>query len=128
MKADDMNTDPINSNVRQEEDVLPPRLLMHSMMGMIGFSLVILGVAYGILRSSERALRPSGEFSEMWLGPIVERSNVDEDLYGNAGAGQLLQRDDRAALERFEWVNREQRIVRMPIEMAIELYVNSAAP
>ncbi|HRI66296.1 MAG TPA: hypothetical protein PK156_18740 [Polyangium sp.] len=123
-----MTNEPTNPSVRQEEDVLPPRLLLYVMVGMIAFSLAIAGVAYVILRSQERALRPSGEFSEMWLGPIIERSNVYEDLYGNAGPGQLQNRNDQAELEQVEWANREQRIVRVPIEMAIELYVSASAP
>lgn len=117
-----------NTSVHQEEDILPPRLLLYVILGVIGFSLFLVGVAYGILRSSEDTLRPSGRFSEVWLGPIVERSNVYEELYGNAGEGQLRVREGRAALGRFEWADRERRTVRVPIETAIELYVNSRAP
>ena len=116
------------ASVQQEEDLLPPRLIMYVILGVVAFSLLLVGVAYGILRSSERALRPSGQFSEQLLGPIAERSNVYEDLFGNGGEGQLLFHTGQMSLERFEWADREKRIVRVPIGTAIELYVNSGAP
>jgi hypothetical protein len=116
------------SSVQQEEDILPPRLIMYVILGVVAFSLLLVGVAYGILRSSERALRPSGQFPEQSLGPIAERSNVYEELYGNGGEGQLLFHRGQLSLERFEWSDREKRIVRVPIGTAIELYVNSGAP
>lgn len=115
-------------DVRQEEDVLPPRLILYAVLGTVAFSLLLVGISYGILRNSERALRPSGRFPERSLGPIIERSNVYEELYGNAGDGQLLVRSGSQALERFEWADRDKRVVRVPIGTAIELYVNSGAP
>lgn len=117
-----------HSSVRQEEDVLPPRLILYVVLGVVAFSLLLVGIAYGILRNSERILRPSGRFPEQSLGPIVERSNVYEELYGNAGDGQMLVRSGRQTLDQFEWVDRDKRIVRVPIGTAIELYVRSGAP
>jgi hypothetical protein len=127
-KATDMSTANTHTGVQQEEDVLPPRLIVYVILGVIAFSLLLVGVAYGILRSRERALRPSGRFPEMSLGPIVERSNVYEGLFGNEGQGQFMVQTGRQSLERFDWVDREKRIVRVPIGTAIELYVNSGAP
>jgi hypothetical protein len=118
----------MKSTVLQEEDVLPPRLLVYVILGVIAFSLVIVGIAYGILRSSERSLRPSGQFPETRLGPIVERSNVYEELFGQAGDGQMLARSARQELETYTWINQEKRIVRVPIEVAIDLYVKSEIP
>ena len=123
-----MSTTHTQKTVHQEDDVLPPKLIVYVIFGVIAFSLLLVGISYGILRSSERALRPSGRFSELSLGPIVERSNVHEELFGNAGQGQLFVQSGRQSLERFQWADRENRIVRVPIGTAIELYVNSGAP
>jgi hypothetical protein len=117
-----------HTSVRQEEDVLPPRLILYAVLGTVAFSLLLVGIAYGILKQSERALRPSGRFPERALGPIVERSNVYEELYGEAGDGQILLRSGKQSLERFDWADREQRVVRVPIGTAIQLYVNSGSP
>lgn len=123
----DMSTIHTHTSVQQEEDVLPPRLILYIIFGVIAFSLLLVGIAYGILRSCERALRPSGVFSELSLGPIVERSNVYEELFGNVGQGQVMVQSGRQSLERFQWADREKRIVRVPIGAAIEIYVNSGA-
>ena len=123
-----MSITPTHATVQQEEDVLPPRLIVYVILGVIAFSLLLVGIAYGILRSREHALRPSGKFPELSLGPIVERSNVYEELFGNMGQGQLFVQLGRQSLERFQWADREKRIVRVPIGTAIELYVNSGAP
>jgi hypothetical protein len=117
-----------HATVQQEEDLLPPRIILFVILGVITFSLLLVGVAYAILQSRERELRPSGEFSELSLGPIVQRSNVYEELFGNAGQGQLTVQSDRQSLERFQWADRKKRTVRVPIGAAIEMYVNSGAP
>lgn len=122
-----MSTMHTHTSVKQEEDVLPPRLIVYVILGVIAFSLLLVGIAYAILRSREHALRPSGAFPELSLGPIVERSNVYEELFGNTGQGQLFVQLGRQSLERFQWEDREKRIVRVPIGTAIELYVNSGA-
>jgi len=123
-----MNETNTDTNPIQEEDVLPPRLLLYVILGVIAFSLLLVGIAYAILRNREHALRPSMQFPEESLGPIMERSNVYENLFGNEGDGQSLVRAGRESLDRLEWVDREKRIVRVPIGTAIELYVNSGAP
>lgn len=117
-----------NTTVHQEEDILPPRLIIYVILGVITFSLLIVVVSYGILRSREHALRPDGRYPELALGPITERSNVYEQLFGQAGYGQFDVRDGRQSLQRFEWADRDKRTVRVPIDLAIELYVNSGTP
>lgn len=117
-----------HGTVKQEEDVLPPRLILYVILAVIAFSLLLVGVSYAILRGREHALRPSGSFPEQSLGPIMERSNVHEELYGNVGRGQVEVRAGRESLEHFDWVDREQRIVRVPIDVAMELFVNSRGP
>jgi len=116
------------SSVHQEADILPPRLLVYVILGVLVISLVLVAVAFGILRFSEQALRPDGQFSEMSLGPIIERSNVYEDLFGQAGEGQILTRVNRQTLDGYAWINKEKRIVRVPIEIAVDLYIKSDVP
>lgn len=112
--------------VRQEEDVLPPRLIMYALLGSIGFALVLTGVSYGIQRSREAVLRPSGVYPEMKLGPIKERSNVREELFSNLGQGQLVELTRRQSIERFEYVGEDRDKVRVPIDVAMDLVVSGA--
>lgn len=127
-KVCDMKNMKFASSVHQEEDVLPPRLLVYIILGVIFISLVLVALAFGILRSSERALRPDGQFTEQSLGPIVERSNVYEDLFGQAGNGQMMAREQRRALSEYTWLDREKRIVGVPIAVAVDLYILSEVP
>ncbi|MDI1480961.1 hypothetical protein [Polyangium sp. y55x31] len=112
--------------VQQEEDVLPPRLIMYAVLGSIGFALVLTGVSYGIQRSREAALRPSGVYPEMHLGPIEERSNVHEELFSNLGRGQIVELTKRQSIEQFEWVGEDRAKVRVPIDVAMDLVVSGA--
>ncbi|MDI3287980.1 hypothetical protein [Polyangium sp. 15x6] len=112
--------------VRQEEDVLPPRLIMYAVLGSIAFALVLTGVSYGIQRYREAELRPSGVYPEEHLGPIQERSNVHEELFSNLGRGQIVHLTKRQSIERFEWVGEDRSKVRVPIDVAMDLVVSGA--
>ncbi|MRG92187.1 hypothetical protein [Polyangium spumosum] len=116
-----------HGSVKQEEDVLPPRLIMFALVGSIVFSLVLSGVSYGIQRSREAALRPSGVYPEKNLGPIQERSNVHEELFTNLGRGQIVHLEKRQSMEQFGWVGEDRAKVRVPIDVAMDLVVNGAA-
>ncbi|TKD09501.1 hypothetical protein [Polyangium fumosum] len=110
--------------VKQEEDVLPPRLILYAVLGSIAFAFVLSGISYGIQRSREAALRPSGVYPEMKLGPIEERSNVHEELFSNLGQGQVLERKQRQSLQQFEWLGEDHRKVRVPVDVAMDLVVS----
>ncbi|MDC0747559.1 hypothetical protein [Polyangium mundeleinium] len=107
--------------VKQEEDVLPPRLILYAVLGSIAFALVLSGVSYGIQRSREAVLRPSGVYPEEKLGPIKERSNVHEELFSNLGQGQILERTQRQSLQQFEWVGEDRKKVKVPVDVAMDL-------
>ena len=53
--------------------------------------------------------------------PGPELSDVRLDLFGSPGAGQALQLRQRKRLTSYGWVNREQGVVRIPIDVAIDL-------
>ncbi|HVK63828.1 MAG TPA: hypothetical protein VM694_05125 [Polyangium sp.] len=115
-----------HGSVKQEEDVLPPRLILYAVLGSITFSLVLSGISYGIQRSREATLRPSGVYPEMHLGPIEERSNVQEVLFSNLGQGQILELTQRQSLQPFEWMGEDRQKVRVPIDVAMDLVASGA--
>jgi len=116
-----MNQHESHPAVKTEEDVLPPRLLVYVLLAVLGFSAVLAGISYAIQRSREKALRPSGLFPEMDLGPIRVRSNVEETLFTGLGAGQVLMIQGRQRLERFDWIGDDKRRVKVPIDVAMDL-------
>jgi hypothetical protein len=122
-----MKTRKHNPLVRQEEDRLPPRRIVHAILATLGFALVLGFVSWRIQRSREDALRPAKNFPEQFLGPIQERSNVHEELFSSRGRGQVLMRAQRQELGRFAWVDPERRIVRVPIDVAMDLVVREGA-
>jgi hypothetical protein len=114
-------------NMRQEEDRLPPRLLLYVILAIIAFSLA-LGLISSLLQGyREHALRPSGNFSEKNLGPIHERAQVHEELFTNLGDGQMLLSAQRTKLGKFVWVDGEHKVVRVPIDVAMDIVVNEGA-
>lgn len=112
---------------RQEEDLLPPRLILYVILGALGFSLVLSFVSYRIQGVREHGLRPSGVFLERNLEPIVERSKVYQVLLTSRGEGQILEIQGRQSLEHFGWVREPGGLVRVPIDVAMDLAVEEAS-
>jgi hypothetical protein len=113
-----------HATVRQEEDLLPPRLLLYVILTVVAMTLALVWISWEIQRSREADLRPSGRWPERSLGPIMERSNVHEELYSQLGQGQLLQSEQRERLGHFAWVDRDKRVVSVPIDVAMDMVVS----
>ncbi len=114
--------------LRQEEDRVPPAiiLLVFALVGLIGIFLVVWAL-YGLERR-EQALRPNLVFPERELGPRHAVSEDLENIYGDVGPGQLLNDRKRHKLDSFEWVDRRQGIVTIPIEDAMTLMLQGDRP
>ena len=115
-----------HGGVKQEDDVLPPRLILYVILAALAFSALLGGISYGIQRSREATLRPSGRFDERDLGPIMERSNVREELFSNRGVGQARVLAGRQWLALFRWADEERRTVHVPIDVAMEIVASEA--
>jgi len=111
---------------QQEEDTLPPRLILYAILGSLAFSLVLGVASWSLQKTREHDLRPSDDYPEARLGPIMERSNVHEELYSQLGRGQVFEKTGRQALHSFQWVDDQKKVIRVPIDMAIDLYVEQA--
>ena len=117
---------PMEERPRQEADILPPRLILFAILGAVGLSVVLVVVAFGVQRASERELRPDGKWPERELGPVMERSNVHEELFSRRGRGQILVLRDKQLLSKFAWVDEQRGIVRVPIDVAMDLVAGEA--
>jgi hypothetical protein len=47
-------------------------------------------------------------------------AGLEERVFAGEGEGQRIERDQAAALGRYEWLDRHERRVRVPIDLAID--------
>ena len=109
--------------VEQEEDLLAGRIITAVAAFAIAISFALCGWAYLLMRSNERHIRPSLSFPERLLGGPVEVSAVEQEPFARGAAAD---RDRRAAQHRlasYGWVDRDKGLVHIPIERAIDLYL-----
>jgi hypothetical protein len=121
--------DPIrNPTVSQEEDRLPwvSILLVFLLTALIGVFLVVW--AFYSMKARERVLRPSAAFPERELGPRRNVGGQLQEIYGDTGPGQALERKQKEDIARFAWVDRTKGIVSIPIDDAIDLVVGGIRP
>jgi hypothetical protein len=119
-----MNEDPRRPDMPQEEDEIPWRRVLIGFGVMLAVMAVMTAVAFGILEAREETLRPGGRFPEQALLPRTLKSEVHQDLFSaGRGFGQQLNDQKRRALSTYGWVDRERRIIRVPIDQAMDIVV-----
>ena len=117
-----------NTDLHQEEDQLPrgTLLLTAAAMGLV-LALLVTWAWYS-LQQREHLLRPSRVFPERDLGPRRAVGEELEDIFGDEGRGQVLNERKRKEISRFQWVDRQKRIVAIPVDDAIELLLATKRP
>ena len=117
-----------NTDLRQEEDQLPwvTILLVATTMSLV--LALLIAWAWYALQERERMLRPSRMFPERELGPRHAVEEELEDIFGDQGRGQMLNERKRKEISGFHWVDRQQRIITIPIDDAINLLVSARRP
>jgi hypothetical protein len=112
--------------VKQEEDALPARTLLLLLGATILATLLCIFVADAVLESSEEAVRPGRQFPEAELEYKDVVSNLELSLIEFRDHGAELAARKRAQLDGYGWVDREQGIVRIPVEKAMEILAGEA--
>jgi len=118
-----MNDEIRRPDVHQEEDTISWSKLLLGALASLAIMTVLIVAAWGSLKASEASVRPSGVFPEERLGPRRAVTEVQVDLFGDRGFGQVLNDKKRRELSTFGWVDRERRRVRVPIDVAMDLVV-----
>lgn len=108
----------------QEEDTIPWGRVILAFVVTIVVSLVLVAWAFAAAGSLTADMRPSGVFPERDLGPRREVGMVQAELFDTVPLGLSLLRAQREELSRFGVVDREEGVVSIPIEAAIELLVS----
>jgi hypothetical protein len=118
-----MNDELSHPDVHQEEDTIPWGRVLLGLLVSFAIIAALIVAAWSCLKTSEARIRPSGVFPEERLGPRRSVTEVQADLFGEIGFGQRLNDKKRKELSRFAWVNREQKRVHVPIDLAMALVV-----
>ena len=104
-------------DVAQEEDRVPSRWFFAVFVGLVSIAVALIGWAVALVGSTEHALRPSGEFPERHMvpaGPLAAR------VYEGPAIGTIDADTKRRLLATYGWVDRDRRIVRIPVNDAID--------
>lgn len=81
----------------------------------------ILSVIAGFVLSVRSKSLPHAPAATAAARPEPEVSNVRAELFSNPGAAERLKAQQLHALEHYGWVDREHGIVRIPIDVAMDL-------
>jgi hypothetical protein len=116
-----------NPELHQEEDRVPASKVLLALFVTLVLSAVLVAWAVQAVDARQAELRPSGALLDRWLGPRHEVAGVREDVFGEQ-RGPSLERQQRAVLDGYGWVDRDRGIVHIPIQRAIDLVVAGRRP
>jgi hypothetical protein len=120
-----MSASPKNTDLHQEEDRLPNATLLLTAIFMALVLALLVAWAWYSLQQRERVLRPSHVFPERNLGPRHAVDEELEDIFGNKGRGEVLNERKRKEISSFHWVDRQKRVVSIPVDDAIDLLLTA---
>jgi hypothetical protein len=109
----------VSFEVHQEQDALPARALVK--VAVVGLVIVIVAVAVVARMLGGAGRRAHGE--TVSNVPVAEEGVVEQSLIDRSDrAAQKRERAERR-LASYGWVDRASRVVHIPIDRAIDLYV-----
>lgn len=118
-----MNEQPHRFEVHQEEDRPAWTKITFAALAALAIMAVLVIAAVASRDKREAELRPGGDFPEQRLGPRRSVQEVQQDIFGERGFGQLLDAQKRRELSTFGWVDRDRRLVHIPVDQAMDLVV-----
>jgi hypothetical protein len=109
---------------RQEEEHIDRRWLVIAAAIVLPLLVVLAALAQRLFTRASR--RDAAQGVPTRPDPAAEVSGVHAELFERPLAGELLEQQQRNTLDRYGWVDREHGIVRVPINVAIELVAKDA--
>jgi hypothetical protein len=111
----------MSDEIQVEED----RLSRWSITIVIVVGLVIMAfsiwLAWALLVAEEEAIFGGDPPRDPMPAPPAQVARTRQTLIGRDREGLELRQEQRDQLSRYEWVDRDEGVVRIPIERAIEL-------
>lgn len=116
-----MNEEPENSAVYNLPDQLPQTAILRWMLAAVMITVALCFATYLYTRLRMLQLRPSGVFPEQHLAPPHEVAHVRQEVFSLPHPKPTILDRDRALLNSAGWVDRARGVVRVPIDVAIEV-------
>lgn len=111
-----------------EEDVLPRRTVLAVMAVTVLITLAGLGWAWHLMRERSATLAPprvATEHPPSETRPLPP-AKIETSLFDQVDRYRNLTEHGRQVLSTYGWVEQDKGIVRIPIERAMELYVEGS--
>lgn len=106
----------------QEQDIVPGRYIAGVGMGVIIATLIGTWVAYAIGDCSTRDME-AGATERSARRTVADYHAVERTPFATEAQGTELHLRAEAFLASYGWVDRDQEIIHVPIEVAVELYL-----
>ena len=97
---------------RQEEDVLPGRIIVTVLLTVVVVSVLLSLWAWRVISAREAKYRPSGQFSEKELGAPHRVQQVRQGLFELEHDADRLAARKQSRLSSYGWVDRTNGLVR----------------
>lgn len=111
----------------QEVERVGPVITLSITAWVLLFGVLLCAVAAVVLTVRDHTLTRAASMRAPER-PDGEVSNVRSELFHSRTAGEQLGAAQRMKLERFGWVDREQGMISMPIDLAMDLELQEAQP
>jgi hypothetical protein len=107
----------------QDPEHLSRGWILFAMLNVLVFSALLCVAAQMLLGARMAALGPHLPTRSAGLSAAMPapNPNVRRELFGGPGAGQQLKARQREQLRSYGWVDRQHGVIRIPIEVAIDL-------
>jgi hypothetical protein len=121
MSEHEPTADERHDEVTYMDDVVPRQLVLRVLSCAVVISVVLCVIAYLLLGFHERALRPGRHFPERDLPAPHVVANVRAAPFELPDTTPSLNDDERVLLHSWGWADERKRVVRIPVERAMEL-------
>jgi hypothetical protein len=115
------DAEPENRGVRAEAEGVSALVVLAALVATICGGAALGGAAYFLLHVREGQLRPSRVFAERTLPAPHRVAEVLEEPFDVAHPRPTLKERQRQSLHQFAWVDRARRLVRIPIDLAMDI-------
>jgi hypothetical protein len=104
----------------QESEHIGPGVTLSVTVWVLIAGGILSAIAGLVLTARSHTLAPAASASAP-VRPEPEVSNIHTELFGGPGAGERLKAVQRNGLEHYGWVDRSRGLVRIPIDVAMDL-------
>ena len=121
-----MSVEPQHPEVHNVPDQLPRGAIRRGMLATVMITIALCFATYVYTHLWMLHYRPSGVFPEQNLAPPHDVAHVRQELFEVPHPRPTILDRDRALWNSFGWVDRDRRVVRVPVDVAIELVARRA--